>query len=140
MITFFTVIVIEDCECSVMVFKSNTLETRLKNQEANPLQFWKENTSMYPPAMSKLAKRYLSVPASSGPSNDCLASLERYFVQKMSFDWYSLWKSILCLSNLDVIDPMSGLHIHVVEHVVEHVVVYTKVLVVQYYMTCTTVI
>ena len=37
------------------------------SQEANPLQFWKENTSMYPPAMSKLAKRYLSVPASSGP-------------------------------------------------------------------------
>ena len=47
------------------------------SQEANPLQFWKENTSMYPPAMSKLAKRYLSVPASLGQSNDCLASLER---------------------------------------------------------------
>ena len=38
---------------------------------------------MYPPAMSKLAKQYLCVPAPMGQLNDCLALIAgNIFVQK----------------------------------------------------------
>jgi hAT family C-terminal dimerisation region len=46
-------------------------DLKIQNQDDNPLQFWKENSTRYP-TLSALAQKYLAMPASSG-------SVERLF-------------------------------------------------------------
>ena len=51
-------------------------------EDDNPLKFWKEQQTVYP-HLAKLAARYLSVPASSGPVERLFSKGGKYFDQNV---------------------------------------------------------